>query len=190
MADKTELRKAARARREDLARAVPDFAARLATHANALAIAPGEVVGAYAALPHEADPHLLLKQLVSRGATLAFPRVHAKGQPLVFHHRKPGRELVRGAFGILEPAADWPVAHPGVLLVPLLAFDGAGHRLGYGGGFYDRTIEMLRSSSETRVIGVAYAGQEVEAVPHEPHDIAVDAVLTEDGLRGFRVSSR
>jgi 5-formyltetrahydrofolate cyclo-ligase len=183
---KAQLRKQARARREELVRAYPDFAAQLASHADALAVAPNTVVGAYVALPHEADPHVLLKQLVARGATLAFPRVHAKGQPLVFHHWKPGRELNKGAYGILEPGADWPVAHPRTLLVPLLAFDKTGHRLGYGGGFYDRTIAMLRSTGETRTIGIAYAGQEMDALPHDEHDIALNTVLTENGLRRFR----
>jgi 5-formyltetrahydrofolate cyclo-ligase len=87
-----------------------------------------------------------------------------------------------GAYGILEPSAGWPVAHPKILLVPLLAFDAHGHRLGYGGGFYDRTIEALKPD---RTIGVAFAGQEVEALPHEAHDIALDCVITENGVREF-----
>jgi 5-formyltetrahydrofolate cyclo-ligase len=182
---KAQLRKQARVHREELSRAHPDVAQQLASHADALAIAPNTVVGAYVALPHEADPHLLLKQLVARSAMLAFPRVHAKGQPLVFHHWKPGHELVRGTYGIAEPAPDWSVAHPRTLLVPLLAFDKTGHRLGYGGGFYDRTIAMLRSTGATRTIGIAYAGQEVDTLPHNEHDIALDAVLTERGLRAF-----
>jgi 5-formyltetrahydrofolate cyclo-ligase len=179
---KAQLRKEARTHREALSCAHPDFAERLASHADALTIAPNTIVGAYVALLHEADPHLLLKQLVTRGATLAFPRVHAKNQPLVFHHWTPGRELIKGAYGIAEPAADWPVAHPRTLLVPLLAFDKTGHRLGYGGGFYDRTIAALKPA---QAIGIAYAGQEVETVPHDEHDIPLDAVLTENGLRAL-----
>jgi len=179
MRDKTELRREARARRAELARTNPDFAQQLAAHAGALDIADNTLIGAYVALPGEADPHLLLKALSTRGCTFAFPRVHAKGEPLVFHHWKPGHELQKGSFGILEPSPDWPVAHPRILLVPLLAFDKHGHRLGYGGGFYDRTIAALKPA---RTIGIAYAGQEVEALPHEAHDIALDAVLTENGL--------
>ena len=179
---KNALRQKARAHREHLARAHPDFAQQLATHATALNIPDNSLIGAYIALPHEADPHLLLKQLTMKGCTLAFPRVHAKGEPLVFHHWKPGRELIKGTYNIPEPAPDWPVAHPKILLVPLLAFDKQGHRLGYGGGFYDRTITTLKPA---RTIGIAYADQEVEILPHEPHDIALDAVITENGVRNF-----
>jgi len=179
---KATLRRQARARRAELAQAVPDFSQRIAHHAASLDIAPDSLIGAYMALPGEADPHLLLQALVARGCTLAFPRVHAKGEPLVFHHWNRGRELMKGSYGIAEPAPDWPVARPVILLVPLLAFDKAGHRLGYGGGFYDRAIASLQP---VRTIGVAFAGQEVEPLPHEPHDRALDAVITESGLRRF-----
>src|SRR6185437_10101479 len=133
---KAKLRELARTRRTELAKTIPDFAARLASHAPALDIPPGSLIGAYAALPGEADPHLLLKALVSTGCGIAFPRVEAKGAPLVFHHWKPARELTRGTYSIAEPSADWPIAHPHILLIPLLAFDKRGHRLGYGGGYY------------------------------------------------------
>jgi len=180
MQTKSDLRKEARARRAGLAH--PDFAARLAAHADALGIADASLVGAYVALPGEADPHLLLKALSLRGCTLAFPRVVARNAPLAFHHWRPGREFVAGAYGIAEPAADWPVAYPRILLLPLLAFDAAGCRLGYGGGYYDRTIAELRKGGEVRIIGVAFAGQEVAGLPHEAHDIVLDAVVTEQGL--------
>lgn len=179
---KSDLRKQARIRRETLARAVPDFATRIAAHIDALGIPDNTLIGAYVALPGEADPHQLLKQLILRGCTIAFPCVHAKGEPLVFHRWQPGHEFIKGAYGIPEPALDWPVAYPRILLVPLLAFDRQGHRLGYGGGFYDRTIASLEPA---QTIGVAYADQEVEALPHEPHDIPLDMVITEQGVRRF-----
>jgi 5-formyltetrahydrofolate cyclo-ligase len=179
---KATLRKLARARRAELALAVPDFATRIAAYAGALNIPDDTLIGAYIALPGEADPHLLLKKLAGKSCSLAFPRVHAKGEPLVFHHWQPGDVLVKGAYGIAEPSPDWPVAHPPVLLVPLLAFDKTGHRLGYGGGFYDRTIASLKPA---RTIGVAYAGQEAETLPHEPHDVPLDMVITEEGVRRF-----
>jgi 5-formyltetrahydrofolate cyclo-ligase len=182
---KSHLRRQARARRTELAKAVPDFAARLAAHAAELAIPPHSLIGGYAALPDEADPHLLLNALVSTGCTLAFPRIEAKAAPLVFHHWKPGRELKPGTFGIPEPAADWPIAHPEILLVPLLAFDKRGHRLGYGGGYYDRTLEALRSHGKIRAIGIAYAGQEIDSIPDENHDHRLDMVATETGVRRF-----
>ncbi len=183
MQSKSSLRTEARARRLGLAH--PDFATRLATHADALGIPDNSLIGAYVALPGEADPRLLLNALAQRGCTFAFPRVAAKNAPLVFHHASPGREMTKGAFGIAEPTADWPMAHPRILLVPLLAFDASGHRLGYGGGFYDRTIAALRDTANVRTIGIAFAGQEVPELPHDEHDIPLDAVLTENGVREF-----
>jgi len=177
---KTELRRAARERRYALAD--KGFAAAVARHAESLGLAGGTVVGAYHALPDEADPALLVERLVTLGCHAAFPRVVGKGLPLEFHRIPDGEVLAPGAFGIHEPMDIWPRVVPDVLLVPLLAFDGAGRRLGYGGGFYDRTLEILKVPA----IGIAYAGQEVSSLPAEPHDMALDAILTEQGLRRFR----
>jgi 5-formyltetrahydrofolate cyclo-ligase len=95
----------------------------------------------------------------------------------------PDGEVLRpGAFGIHEPLADWPVVQPSLLLVPLLAFDGNGYRLGYGGGYYDRTL----AARNVRAVGVAYAGQEVSSLPAQAHDMALEAIITEQGLRRFR----
>jgi 5-formyltetrahydrofolate cyclo-ligase len=178
-ATKAELRKQAREKRKTLAH--PDIGAALAGHALLLGLAPGALVGGYHALPHEADPALLLKALVELGCHIAFPRMVAKGLPLEFHRIPDGEVLKPGAFGVHEPAPDWPSVMPQLLLVPLLAFDTHGHRLGYGGGFYDRTI----AASGVRAIGIAYAGQEVESLPHEAHDMKLDAVLTERGLTRY-----
>lgn len=184
MTPKQTLRDEARARRAMLARAAGDHAAQLAAHAEALGIPPGNVVGAYVAKGDEADPHLLEKRLSMFAVTFAFPRVVAKDEPLVFHHWKPGGVLAPGAFGVPEPAEEWPVARPRYLLVPLLAFDSEGFRLGYGGGFYDRTLEVLGPG--TTAIGVAYAGQEVVQLPREAHDRPLDMVISELGVRRFR----
>ena len=183
---KTGLRGTMRKRRAELARAHPDFAQASAEHVAALGIADGSAVAGYVAFGDEADPHVILKKLTLQNCTLAFPRVVAKGEPLAFHRWKPGQELQKGAFGILEPSMDWPLAFPKILFVPLLAFDHAGHRLGYGGGFYDRTLDSLRANSTIRAIGVAYSGQEVAALPREGHDHPLDAVITERGVREFR----
>ncbi|HXC56012.1 MAG TPA: 5-formyltetrahydrofolate cyclo-ligase [Rhizomicrobium sp.] len=182
MSIKPILRTEARARRADLARAVPDFAARIAAHAAALEIPDGSLVAAYVAMGDEADPQLLLKALALRGCIFAFPRVVEKARPLAFHRAMPGGELVRSAFGVPEPAPDWPIAHPKIFLVPLLAFDARGTRLGYGGGFYDRT---LAATPGARAIGVAYAGQEMPALPRMDYDRPLDAVVTENGIRRF-----
>jgi len=178
--NKQELRVAARAKRFSLKH--PGFAGALARHAESLAIAKGTVVGGYHALPDEADPALLLERLVELGCHIAFPRVAGRGLPLEFHRVPDGEVLAPGAFGIHEPMDIWPRAVPQLLLVPLLAFDAQGHRLGYGGGFYDRTIALLRVPA----IGIAYAGQQVPALPADGHDMILDGVLTESGLTRFR----
>jgi len=176
---KYHLRATARDKRRMLVR--KDFAHQIARHAEALPIQEGTVVGGYHALPDEADPALLLERLVELGCHIAYPRVAAKGRPLEFHRVPDGEVLAPGAFGIHEPLDSWPRAVPQVLLVPLLAFDGTGHRLGYGGGFYDRTLALL----SVPAIGIAYAGQEVASLPRGPHDRTLDMILTEQGLRRF-----
>ena len=177
--NKSELRAAAREKRLSLKRA--DFAEELARHAQALGAAKGTIVGGYHALPDEADPALLLERLVELGCHVAYPRVVGKGAALEFHRVPDGEVLAPGAFGIHEPMDIWPRAVPQLLLVPLLAFDLAGHRLGYGGGFYDRTLALLNVPA----VGIAYAGQEVPSLPRDAHDRSLDMVLTEQGLRRF-----
>jgi 5-formyltetrahydrofolate cyclo-ligase len=178
---KSELRHEARTCRAVLAAAAPDFAQRLAAHADALPLTPGMIVGGYHALSSEADPAQLLQRLVRRGAHIAFPRVIAKGARLAFHRVPDGEMLRTGAWGIQEPAAHFPLAEPDLLLVPLLAFDANGHRLGYGGGFYDRTIAAL----QVPAIGVGFSAQEVASLPVEAHDMALSGILTEHGLKRF-----
>jgi 5-formyltetrahydrofolate cyclo-ligase len=179
MISKTDLRKTARAKRKTLAD--PDFALAIAACAEDLALARPTVVGGYHALRDEADPSLLLARLARLGCFVAFPRVTAKDAPLEFHHVPDGEVLAPGAFGIHEPLAHWPRATPQLLLVPLLAFDARGHRLGHGGGFYDRTLAQL----QVPAIGIGYGGQQVAALPAEPHDRRLAAVLTENGLTRF-----
>ncbi len=185
MPTKSDLRKQAREKRKTLAH--PDVGAALAAHAAALKIPSGAIVGGYHALPQEADPALLLAALVDRGCHVAFPRIVASDLPLEFHRVPDGEVLRPGAFGIFEPQPHWPRVMPHLLLVPLLAFDGEGHRLGYGGGFYDRTLHAFRSgaASPIRAIGIAYAGQQVESLPQEAHDMKLDAILTERGLTRY-----
>ncbi len=177
---KQHLRAAAREKRKALAHA--DFASAIARHAGVLPIPKGAILGGYHALPEEADPALLLERLVERGCHIAFPRVAARDQPLEFHRVPDDGILAPGVFGIHEPLPTWPRVTPVLLLVPLLAFDASGHRLGYGGGFYDRTLEKLAVPA----IGIGYAGQEVASLPHEAHDRTLDMILTEQGLRHFR----
>jgi len=174
-----------RRRRSELARACPDFAHKSAQHVAALKIGTGATVGGYAAINDEADPRLILETLARQNCIIAYPRMAAKDGPLVFHRWTPGDVMRPGAFAIPEPSKDWPPVFPEILLVPLLVFDRAGYRLGYGGGYYDRTLDFLRAKSVVRAIGVAYAGQEVDALPREAHDHPLDAVVTEAGVREF-----
>jgi 5-formyltetrahydrofolate cyclo-ligase len=176
---KSDLRASARIKRLSLKHTT--FASAIARHAESLALPPGTIIGGYHALAEEADPALLLERLVELGCHIAFPRVAGKGLPLEFHRVPDGEVLAPGAFGIHEPLDIWPRAVPQVLLVPLLAFDPSGHRLGYGGGFYDRSLALL----QVPAIGIAYQGQEVPSLPHEAHDRTLDMVLTEHGLRRF-----
>jgi len=180
MLSKSDLRKLAREKRKNFRQ--PEIGAELAALAGALKPAPGSVVGGYHALPGEADPALLLQALVAKGCHIAFPRIVARGLPLDFHLVPDGEVLKPGAHGIHEPQAHWPSVMPHLLLVPLLAFDGHGHRLGHGGGFYDRTLSAYR----IRAIGLGYAAQEMESLPVEAHDMALDGILTERGLTIYK----
>ncbi len=180
---KIALRQEAEERRRQLAH--PGFAKRLAAHAAVLPLAIGAVISGYAAFRDEADPGLLLLALAAQGHLLALPAITAKGEALRFHRWQPVDALARHAYGVMEPQATAASVHPDVLLVPLLAFDASGHRLGYGGGYYDRTLQSLRAQKTITAIGIAYAGQEVAAVPYGPHDQRLDGVLTEEGLRRF-----
>jgi 5-formyltetrahydrofolate cyclo-ligase len=115
------------------------------------------------------------------GYRVAAPVVTGKGQPLAFREWEPGCRTERGGFGVRLPA-DGEALEPDLLLVPLLAFDAQGFRLGYGGGFYDRTLEALRAVRPVTAIGLAYAAQQLPHVPHGPRDQRLDAVATEAGL--------
>ena len=146
-----------------------------------LARRPG-VVGAYRAMADEIDPSPVVAALRREGVEIALPVVERPRAPLVFRRFRPGDPLRRSAFGVEEPLADAPALRPDILLVPLLAFDRSGHRLGFGAGYYDRSIAALRGAGELFAVGLAFAAQEVPALPREPHDMALDLVATEEGL--------
>ena len=137
--------------------------------------APVRMIGAVWPLPGEPDLRPLLETLDAAGFQIALPVVAARDAPLLFRAWRPGEALVPGPFGTLHPAHG-PDADPDLLLVPLVAFDRGRHRLGRGGGFYDRT---LAARPGVRAIGFAHAAREVPAVPAGPHDVPLDAVVTE-----------
>jgi 5-formyltetrahydrofolate cyclo-ligase len=181
---KGELRKEARVRRENLARAWPDFAQRIAGFADELPIAPGAVVAGYFPKNSEADPRALMMVLADRGHLLCLPAI-VEGRSLEFRVWHDGDPTLRNAYGIEEPLASSPAVIPDVMLVPLLAFDNRGHRLGYGAGHYDRVLKSLRTSRRPLVIGVAHAEQEIAFVPDDSHDEPLDLLVCEKGLRRF-----
>ena len=183
---KKALREQALAARATLARASTDAPRRMAE--NFLAHVPlghGAIVSAYAAIGDEANPAPLMDALRRRGHKIALPRVAGKGKPLAFHLCEAGAKLVPGPFGLSQPASDWPRADPDVLAVPLLAFDRDGNRLGYGAGFYDRTLNDLRARHKILAVGYAFSGQEVEHVPHHEGDERLDWIVTERYARQF-----
>jgi 5-formyltetrahydrofolate cyclo-ligase len=127
-----------------------------------------------------------LTAVAASGRRCALPSVVSRDAPLEFREWTPGDRLVRAAFGTSEPEPDRPIHRPAILLVPLLAFDMRGSRLGYGGGFYDRTLAALRGATgRVFAIGVAFGAQEMEDVPVECFDQPLDAVATEAGIRIF-----
>ena len=140
-------------------------------------------VSAYCAIGSEFDPAPLLARLAAAGYRTCLPVITPKGQPLVFRTWSPGDPLVDRMWGIREPAPSAAVVAPDVLLVPLLAFDRAGWRLGYGGGYYDRTLARLRAARPTTAIGLAYDQQECDEVPRGGFDQPLDWVLTPSGPR-------
>ncbi len=180
---KSSLRNEARARRATLTRA--DFADAIAQFAGALPIAPAAVIAGYQPIRDEADPRGLMSALGRRGHVLALPVVPAANAALIFRKWNEGEALRPNAYGIAEPLPSAAEIIPDVLLVPLLAFDAVGHRLGYGGGYYDRTLDFIRASRPVLAVGIAYAGQEIAQLPREAHDHRLDWIVTEDGARAF-----
>lgn len=156
----------------------PAWGAQLADHVLADLPPPcGAAVSGFWPLAGEIDIRPLLLALHRRGHAVLLPETPARGRPLIFRHWQPGAPMRRERFGTLCP--EGPVGTPDWLFVPLLAFDRSGRRLGYGGGYYDRTLAGLPGA---RAIGCAFAAQELDAVPADGHDVRLDAVATERGV--------
>ncbi len=142
----------------------------------------GAAISAYIPVGSEFDVLPLARAAHAGGHEVGMPVVVARDRPLVFRAWTPGDRLEAGAWNIPVPAAGAAPVVPRLLLVPMLAFDPEGYRLGYGGGFYDRTLQELRRSGRTvTAVGVCYAGLEVDAVPRQTHDARLDWIVTEDG---------
>ena len=139
------------------------------------------VVSGFAPLPDEFRIWPLLRRLHADGYPLALPAMQGKGKPLVFRAWSAGDAMDSGVWGIAEPKADKPALDPDILIVPMLAFDRRGWRLGYGGGFYDRTLKELRARKAVIAVGLGHDEQEVDAVPHLDYDQRLDWVLRPSG---------
>jgi 5-formyltetrahydrofolate cyclo-ligase len=139
----------------------------------------GRIISGFSPYQSEISVVPLLASLAEKGWITALPVVVAKNEPLLFRTWPPGSETVPGMWNIPVPPPTAAEVVPDVLLVPMLAFDREGYRLGYGGGFYDRTLAKLRSLKAVTAIGVAYAAQEVPSVPHDVFDARLDWVMTE-----------
>jgi len=186
--NKRELREEMIARRLTLS---PQEASRAGSAAQEAlvgtpAFAAARTVLLYAAFRGEVPADRIAAAALLAGKRLALPRVQKEPRRLWFHAYggDPGT-LERGAYGIAEPAADWPTVAPGeidLVVVPGVAFDRQGNRLGYGGGYYDRTLVQIRAANPgAALVGLAYGFQIVPALPRDPHDVPVDAVATEGG---------
>jgi 5-formyltetrahydrofolate cyclo-ligase len=179
--DKKSLRAQSLAARESI---TPDAArtasVAVAKHLVDLIPAPATIIAGYRAVRGEIDVFETMAQLSERGQELCLPVMAAPHAPLIFRRWRIGHPLEIGQYGIEIPPTTEPELIPDTVIVPLVAFDKKGHRLGYGAGFYDATIHQLRQSSKTvQIIGVAFAAQQVDVIPVEPHDAKLDAVVTE-----------
>jgi len=184
--DKTALRRRMRALRRRLAEAAPDAPRRAAALAPLERLAAFAVVGAYHPQGSEMDPGPLAERLAEAGAALALPVAARREAALEFRLWSPGDPLAPDAAGVLSPTGAAPAVRPQLVIAPLLAFDRRGGRLGQGGGHYDRTLQNLRAAGPVFVLGLAFAGQELAAIPAEPHDQRLDAILTEAGYIAAR----
>jgi len=159
----------------------PALGAELARHVLDESPPPaGVAVSGFWPMPEEIDIRPLLTALHARGHPILLPQTPKLGNPLIFRHWSPGAEMIRERFGTFRP--DGEVGVPAWLFVPLVAFDRAGRRLGYGGGFYDRTLPLLPGAT---VVGCAFAAQELDAVPTADYDAPLHAVATERGVIRF-----
>ena len=181
MPDKSALRRQALERRRNVD---PTTRAALAARLAAVGLAWAQrwrprVVGAFSPVADEPDAGPLIVALQAHGFAVALPTAAGRAAPLVFRRWRAGDPLLRGVFGVLEPGEAAEAVDPDLVFAPLAAFDRRGHRIGYGGGHYDRALRRLRASGPVRVVGVAFAASEIDLMPDEPHDERLDFILTE-----------
>jgi 5-formyltetrahydrofolate cyclo-ligase len=179
-ATKPQLRREVLARRDALPAVERAAAAEtIAARDFPIHMAPGTVVAGFMPMKSEINPLPLMRRLAGAGARLALPVVAGRGRPLILRAFVFGDPLAAGVWGIREPLPTAPEVAPDVVIVPLAAFDRTGHRIGYGAGYYDLTIADLRAGKAVTAIGIAFAAQEIAAVPATSRDARLDLVLTE-----------
>ena len=161
--------------------------AHLADHVLAMLAGSvdGRVISAFLPIRTEIDTRPLIAKFVAADATVVLPAIVGDSPDLVFRAWRPGEPLATGAFDVEEPLVGSPEHDPQILIIPLLAFDRAGYRLGYGGGYYDRVIARLRPNGQITTVGIAFDEQEVVHVPREIHDERLDAIVTPDRVLEF-----
>lgn len=187
-ASKARLRAQARERRAMAYRAAgAQVAAQLSNFLPELYLSSRCVVAGYIQRGSELDPLPMLKSLRNGGHRLALPVVTAKNAPLIFREWEPDAPLAPDVQGLPAPLSSLPAVMPEIVLVPLVAFDSKGNRLGTGAGYYDRTLPALRAQNpKLLAVGVAFAVQQERELPHEPTDVPLDAVITERGVLWIR----
>jgi 5-formyltetrahydrofolate cyclo-ligase len=184
---KTQFRAAALARRDALPAAGRQAAAEAIADRNfPVTIAAGMIVSGYLPMKTEINPIPLLRKLAEAGASLALPCIASRGKPLIMRAWTFSAPLASGQWGIREPTPDAEEVAPDILIVPLAAFDRAGHRIGYGAGYYDMTIRGLRMRKKVVAIGIGFAAQGISKVPATTRDERLDLVLTEREILDFR----
>jgi 5-formyltetrahydrofolate cyclo-ligase len=177
---KTRLRAEAAALRELASRSKGVIAAQALSSSGLQlirALPNSQIIGGYYPIRDELDPLPLLQALHDEGSLIGLPAIHP-GRALTFREWRPGTPLKQGQFGLSEPACDQPEVVPAIVLVPLLAFDSRGNRLGYGAGYYDAALRDLRLRGPVTAIGLGFDEQQFPEIPREPQDEPLDMILT------------
>jgi len=162
------------------AKARPDAAQHAArVFLDSIPLLTGSIISLYHPIKDELDTKPLADELIERGFEICLPVVVKKKSPLTFRQFQRGDALEEGAYGVMTPSPEAAELIPDIIATPLLAFDRSGGRLGYGGGFYDRTLEQARADRDILVVGYAFGAQEVDAVPVSRLDQRLDWIVTE-----------
>ncbi len=186
MTDKATLRHEALKFRESMALSVEDFEAAAALFAECISVPAGAAVALYWPKGREFDVRPLIDDLLNKKITCALPVMQKDSKELQFARWDESVPLVEGPFGIMQPGGDPQWVEPAIVVVPLLAFDRHGHRLGHGGGYYDATLAALRARKTIVAVGIGYAEQAVLfKLPADEHDQKLDWVITPQKAQNF-----